>query len=388
MKMAYVSDSVFYTDGTNYYCQVYFSPDEIVSLCPGVDHLFVISRIRKKGETGVYKKISWSACTVEFVNVEGPGCSKLKQFRKTYQIDKRIDRESDVSYLKFCFISSYIYGLRLKKKHEGKVYFSQMVGDPDCILSFSSSKVEQVLLSLLNRFQKRCYASIAKKMDLQVFVSGKLKEKYAVPSVKAIVANENRFREEDVVTMEEVQQRESTDTLRLLFVGRLSPEKRVQDLLAVLKGRENVQLSIVGDGAKKSELLDFVNANALSDTVFFLGRKEWGEELFSEMKKHDVLVLTSENEGLALVLVEAMGCGLPVIASRVGGVPEVVQNGINGILFEKGNLDMLKDAIERMRDATFRRELVSGGLRTAHALSFDKQIQILKNELEPLLRKK
>ncbi len=384
MKMTYVSDSIFYTDGENYYCKVYFSPDEIVSLCPRVEHLFVIARIRKINPKESYKLISWSNCSVEFINVEDK--NKIKQIRNIFEVSKRLNSISDISYLKFCFISSYIYGLQIKKKHNGKIYFSQMVGDPDCILSFSSSKVKKLLLSALNFFQKKLYSAIAKKMDLQIFVSNKLKEKYAVESVKSIVVNENRFREADIVDLKNAEPNTIGKGLKLVFVGRLSPEKRVQDLLFALKKQSEVSLNIIGDGPQKEELEALTIQLGLNETVAFSGRKEWGDELFSELKRHDILVLPSENEGLPLVIAEAMSCGLPVIASNVGGIPEIVRNEVNGLLFEKGDLNMLEEAINRVKDGEFRLKLASESVKTAHEFSFDNQTKILKNELKKILK--
>ncbi len=386
MKMTYVSDSVFFTDGKDYYCQIYFSPDEIVSLCPGVNHLFVVCRVRKMDPNGVYKKIQWSDCTVDFVNIEDGASGKLKQLKNTYDITKKLSRISDVSYLKFCFISSYIYGMNLKKVHKGKLYFSHMVGDPDCILAFSTSKVKKFALSVLNTIQKKCYAHIAKKMDLQIFVSNKLKEKYAVDCVKSVVVNENRFREADIVDISDIRKSVQSEPLKLLFVGRLSPEKRVSDLISALQSLQGVSLNIVGDGPQKAQLVELVQKNNLSDKISFLGRKAWGSELFSEMKKHHVLVLPSENEGLPLVIAEAMGCGLTVIASDVGGIPEIVKNEVNGLLFEKGNIEMLKAAIGRMTDDTFRYNLISEALKTARDFSFESQTKMLRNELKDILR--
>lgn len=386
MIMTYVSDSVFYTDGTDYYCQVYFSPDEIVALCPGVQHLYVISRVRKKDDRGIYKRITWNNCTVEFVNIEDEKGRKAAQLIHMYRVSKKLCKISDVSYLKFCFISSYIYGALVKKRRGQQICFSHMVGDPDCILSFSSSKVKSLLLSMLNRLQKRWYRAIAKKMDLQIFVSEKLREKYAVSGVKTAVVNENRFREKDIVAAEDIR-REHTGELKLLFVGRLSPEKRVDDLFAVLREQEDVSLSIVGDGPLKEELMTLAEQQGVAHKVSFLGRRQWGDDLFTEMKKYDVLVLPSENEGLPLVIAEAMGCGLTVIASRVGGIPEIVRHEKNGLLFDKGDLAMLSQAMDRMKDADFRAACVAEAIKTAQAFSFDHQHNALRYQIESILRK-
>lgn len=386
MKMSYVSDSVFYTDGNDYYCDVYFSPDEISSLCEGVDHLYVTCRIREMDKNHVYKKISWSNGSVEFINIEDPKGNKIKQLKNIFDVSKKLNEICDISYLKFCFVCSYMYGLLIPKNHKNKIYFSHMVGDPDCILYFAKSTTRKVFMMVLNCIQKKLYSIIARKMDLQIFVSNKLKEKYAEPSVKTIIVNENRFRESEIV-VDHVKSTCDTNCLKLLFVGRLSPEKRVNDLITVLKNQQEVCLSIVGDGFQKDELIELAQTLGVTDRVIFLGRKKWGDELFSEMKKHDVLMLPSENEGLPLVIAEAMSCGLTVIASNVGGIPEIVKNDVNGILFEKADLNMLEKAINRMKDHEFRSKLVDEALKTAHEFSFERQTEILKGELKKILRK-
>jgi glycosyltransferase involved in cell wall biosynthesis len=112
----------------------------------------------------------------------------------------------------------------------------------------------------------------------------------------------------------------------------------------------DVILSVVGDGVLKERLPTLSENLGLTDRVHFEGAIAWGESLFEVMRKHDVLVLPSMTEGLPLVLIEAMSQGLPVVASNVGGVPEIVIHERTGLLVPPMDVGALYSAIERILD--------------------------------------
>ena len=92
----------------------------------------------------------------------------------------------------------------------------------------------------------------------------------------------------------------------------------------------------------------------------------------------DVFVLPSLSEGFPLVILEALASGVPVVATPVGGIPDVLTSGSNALLVEPGNVDELAEAITRiLSDDTLRQNLINNGLRTSH--------QIKENEIERLL---
>jgi glycosyltransferase involved in cell wall biosynthesis len=120
--------------------------------------------------------------------------------------------------------------------------------------------------------------------------------------------------------------------LRLLFVGRLDIQKNVARLLdAMARVAEPVRLRLVGDGDLRQDLQQQARRLGLDDRVEFVGRKH-GEDLIKEYADAELFVLPSDREGMALVVLEAMAAGLPVLATAVPGNIETVQ-GV-GLLVE------------------------------------------------------
>ena len=121
----------------------------------------------------------------------------------------------------------------------------------------------------------------------------------------------------------------SPDSPLLLYVGRLSAEKdvaRLKELFSVVPG---MRLAIVGDGPLRAELERQFEGTA----TVFTGYMQ-GDELASAYASADLFVLPSRTETLGLVLLEAMAAGCPVVACRAGGVPDAIEHGVTGFLFD------------------------------------------------------
>ena len=122
------------------------------------------------------------------------------------------------------------------------------------------------------------------------------------------------------------------DPLRLLFVGRLDIQKNVARLLdAMALVTEPVRLRLVGDGDLRQDLIEQSGRLGLDDRVEFAGRKH-GDDLLKEYAAAELFVLPSDREGMALVVLEAMAAGLPVLATAVPGNIETVEGA--GLLAE------------------------------------------------------
>lgn len=136
---------------------------------------------------------------------------------------------------------------------------------------------------------------------------------------------------------------------RIICVGRLSPEKGYAGLLHALAGLAadgaEFSLTIVGDGPSADAIRADAIALQLADRVSFRGALSEDAAL-AEIAANDVFVLPSLMEGLPVVLIEAMALGLPVVASRVAGIPELVEDGVNGRLFTPSDWDALRRTIE------------------------------------------
>jgi glycosyltransferase involved in cell wall biosynthesis len=132
--------------------------------------------------------------------------------------------------------------------------------------------------------------------------------------------------------------------LSLLAAGRMVPQKRHDRLLRVIarvrqQARVPIRLTIAGDGPLRASTEEQAARLGLSqDAVTFLGAVA---DLVPVYQAADIFLLTSDHEGTPNVLLEAMACGLPVIATRAGGVPEVVEDGVSGYLVEPSDEEML-----------------------------------------------
>jgi glycosyltransferase involved in cell wall biosynthesis len=119
------------------------------------------------------------------------------------------------------------------------------------------------------------------------------------------------------------------DSPLLLYVGRLSAEKEIDRIKPVLQAIPNARLALVGDGPYRQELQQHFEGTP----THFVGYLQ-GKELASAFASADAFVFPSRTETLGLVLLEAMAAGCPVVAARSGGIPDIVEDGVNGYLFD------------------------------------------------------
>ncbi len=152
------------------------------------------------------------------------------------------------------------------------------------------------------------------------------------------------------------------------MVAHLSAEKGHRTLLEAasrVAGRfPDTQYFLVGDGALRDELLDYTRQLGLGDQVHFTGFRNDSDAL---MKEFDVFCLPSLSEGLSSAILSAMANRLPVIATQVGGIPELVQDGETGILTPPGESLPLSEALSRM--------LESESLRMSYGLAGRRRIE-------------
>lgn len=134
-------------------------------------------------------------------------------------------------------------------------------------------------------------------------------------------------------------------------VGRLVEDKDYSTLIRAFKiflnmhKHDNFVLLLVGDGSQRKVLEELGDSLGISDRIIFSGFRE---DVYDFYGAFDAFVLSSIDEGLPLSLLEAMACEVPVISSRVGGIPELICEGETGLLFNPGDIEDLVGKLEEM----------------------------------------
>ncbi|MEE9555100.1 MAG: glycosyltransferase family 4 protein [candidate division Zixibacteria bacterium] len=176
------------------------------------------------------------------------------------------------------------------------------------------------------------------------------------------------------------------DVPTLVYVGRLKKYKTVETvILAMTKIRAEVpkaRLVIIGSGDHRESLERLVESSNLKDMVEFKGFIPEVEKV-SYLRRAHLSVYPSLKEGWGLSNIEANACGTAVLAARVPGLRDSVDEGRSGLLFEYGNIDDYSEkAVKILQDDDYRRGLEMGGLRWAAQFSWDKAA----NETERILK--
>jgi glycosyltransferase involved in cell wall biosynthesis len=146
----------------------------------------------------------------------------------------------------------------------------------------------------------------------------------------------------------------------LITIGRLIKRKALDQLLMALAelGHPGPRLLIIGEGPEEKPLRDLAERLRLSSQVQFLGAI-WGARKFQYLAASDVFVLPSAHEGFGLVFLEAMHCGLPVVATSSGGQTDFLKDGETGFLVPVGDVSALADGISRLAGDDHLRERIS-----------------------------
>lgn len=133
------------------------------------------------------------------------------------------------------------------------------------------------------------------------------------------------------------------DEAILTHISNFRPVKRVEDVVAIfaqVRKSRKARLLMVGDGPERPKAEWLAGTHGIARDVQFVGKQNDMSELLAIS---DVLLLPSELESFGLVALEAMACEVPVIATRVGGIPEVVQDGVDGFLYDVGDVQGMAD---------------------------------------------
>jgi len=182
----------------------------------------------------------------------------------------------------------------------------------------------------IKKTAKTCLANA----DAIIALSDNMKNTMQLMSDREVVVIPNGI---DLTKYDEGQRKQRTHRKTIIYVGRLHAVKGVQYLLeamsAVHRKVPQAELVIVGDGNERAALETLTDQLGIRECVKFVGMVPH-EQVTDWMYNADIFVLPSISEGFPLVVLEAMACGLPVVATRVGVLPEIIEDGTNGFVVD------------------------------------------------------
>ena len=178
----------------------------------------------------------------------------------------------------------------------------------------------------------------------------------------------------------------------LLFVGRLEKFKGVEFLIkaipAVIKAFPQTTLTVIGDGPHKNDLIDLTKTLHLEDSIQFKGWID-NKELGTYYGKASIVVTPSTvPEAFGLVILEAMSVGRPVIATNIGAIPEIIDDGVNGYLVEPNNSEQIAEkALKLFSEEILLAEFGRNARKKAEEFSIEKHLDNLEKVYTELMSK-
>jgi glycosyltransferase involved in cell wall biosynthesis len=188
----------------------------------------------------------------------------------------------------------------------------------------------------------------------------------------------------------QIPERHNSQKVNFVFLGRIGQRKGAFDLILAFadladEHKQRVLLTLAGDG-EGEKARNLVKSLGLTDYIHILDwiNREQRDELLA---KADVFVLPSYNEGLPMALIEAMSWGLPAIATPVGGIPELIANGDNGLLVNPGNTQELSAAMKLLIENEELRLILGRNARASVAyLDINNYMNSLENIYRSVVR--
>lgn len=212
-----------------------------------------------------------------------------------------------------------------------------------------------------------------------VVVGASLERTFAGRGAPVLSVGFSQIGRTDLVAIEKAQAKSWDGELRLLSVGRLDPEKNptmLADVLALLRaGDPRWHLEVVGEGSMRETLIDRARALGVADSLSLSGYIAAGEPLWARYRTAHAFLHVSLTEGLPSVLFEAQAAGLPIVATDVGGVETVIEDGVTGLLVPPVDAPAIVAALERIAsDAELRHSLVSASLESVARRTMDGEL--------------
>ena len=247
------------------------------------------------------------------------------------------------------------------------------------------------IIHLLHFWNKKQQVKLAKQ-SLVVAYSHILYKEYEHIALKITENVSTTLSDSDFIIKDDTC---NDPTIQLLYTGRIEKSKGLFEMFEAVsllseKGIE-ICLNLVGLHGKNDTILDdlfqFSKTKGIDKKVVYHGYVPHGPDLFDHYRKADIYIIASTHEGFPRTIWEAMAHSLPVIATKVGGIPHKLSDGDNAILIEPSDSAVLADAIIKVvRDKQLRQKLIKTGRDLASQNTLEIQSRKLIDELERFLK--
>jgi glycosyltransferase involved in cell wall biosynthesis len=388
MKLAVFSGQYFWFDGKQY------STDEafvkfVTSFYPYFEKIVFCDALRTEKKTQAYILDPGKAdvCPLPYFSVYSFWKNILLVYPKIYRIIDRNIHQWDILWLPGPHPVAFLFALicRNQRKPFFQVVRSNLMEQVRHRNKGPRKSCALATVAILQRVSQE----LARK-HLTFTVGQEMYNAYKRKGGHVCLTAISLISEKDIEYTLRTKSFEFHQPIRLLSVGRLDPEKGICFLIEavekLVKGKRlDVVLQIVGKGLKGGEeqrLRREVEKRRLSGEIRFLGSVPHGPQLLKLYRDSDVFVLPSlTGEGFPQTLFEAMCCGVPIIASRVAGIPRLIKDGENGLLINPASARDICEALERLAtDSGLRNRLTHNGLSTVrnHTLEAERDRVIIR----------
>lgn len=235
-------------------------------------------------------------------------------------------------------------------------------------------------------------ASLIKMLSqsIGVFTGKELLSKYQNKNLNSYCFYSSSITGKDLPSQYTPTRAPSEKMLNVITVCNLVPVKGIDNLIKcieiLIRNGSSVRLNIVGKGPEESKLKELVERRGLQDQVHFYGFVPFGAELFNLYKSNHIFALPSLSEGTPKAVVEAMAFGLPIVASRVGGLPDMITDGSEGFLIQPHDVAAIAEAIRRLSDDyELWLKMSQAVYEKARKFTFERQLEELVGFIEKQL---
>ena len=171
------------------------------------------------------------------------------------------------------------------------------------------------------------------------------------------------------------------------FLGFIYQKKGIFDLIDVIvqnkeKYRDRLKLYVGGTGQEYARLIDTINANNINDIVILCGWVNEDDKI-KLLNIADAYILPSYVEGLPMSILEAMSYGMPILSTPVGGIPEIVENGVNGFLFPPGDKQAMQNSINKLiSNPSIKRQMGTASLQKKQTIFATRNLSEIRNNIQ------